>query len=124
MAELRWGIIGTGDVAERKGGPALYLAERSQLTGVTNRNLDKAQSFATRHGDPQVFQSVAEMLASEQIDAVYIATPPDSHCELTLQCANAGKHILCEKPMAFSPADCDKMVDVCQRNRVSLAVPD
>ena len=122
MAELRWGIIGTGDVAERKGGPALYLAERSQLTGVTNRNLDKAQSFATRHGDPQVFQSVAEMLASEQIDAVYIATPPDSHCELTLQCANAGKHILCEKPMAFSPADCDKMVDVCQRNNVSLAV--
>ena len=122
MAELRWGIIGTGDVAERKGGPALYLAERSRLTGVTNRNLDKAQSFATRHRDPQVFQSVAELLASEQIDAVYIATPPDSHCELTLQCAKAGMHVLCEKPMAFSPGDCEKMVDVCRRNNVSLAV--
>lgn len=122
MSNLRWGIIGTGDVAERKGGPALYKANRSELSGVTNRNLDKAHSFAQRHGNPTVFSSVEELLASELIDAVYIATPPDSHRDLTIQCAEVGKHVLCEKPMAFSTAECDQMIAACESNSVSLAI--
>ncbi|MGB7344923.1 MAG: Gfo/Idh/MocA family oxidoreductase [Pirellulaceae bacterium] len=122
MKKIRWGMIGTGDVAERKGGPALYRALRSELIGVTNRKVAKAESFAARHGGPQVFASVAEMLQCDDVDAVYIATPPESHCELTLQCAAAGKHVLCEKPMALTTGDCEKMIATCDEHSVSLAV--
>ncbi|QDT09846.1 Gfo/Idh/MocA family protein [Planctomycetes bacterium K23_9] len=122
MKHVRWGIIGTGDVAERKSGPAFYQVDRSKLVAVANRNVAKAKSFASRHGNPQVFDSVDEMLRCDEVDAVYIGTPPDSHCELTVQCAQAGKHVLCEKPMALSTSDCQTMNDACAQHGVSLSI--
>lgn len=119
---IRWGLIGTGDVTERKSGPALYQVPRSELIAVTNRTLARAESWATRHGAPRVYASVEELLADQNINAVYIATPPDSHARYTVQAANAGKHVLCEKPMAPTPRDCKQMVKACRDNRVSLAI--
>ncbi len=122
MTNVRWAMIGTGDVAHRKSGPAFYLSDRSQLIAVTNRSIDKAHLFASHHGNPQVFASVDEMLACDQIDAVYIGTPPQSHCDLTLKCAAAGKHVLCEKPMAMSVDDCQTMIAACRDHNVSLSI--
>ncbi len=122
MKSLRWGLIGTGDVAERKSGPALYQTQRSELVAVYNRSIPKAASFAQRHGDVDVADCVDTLLNRDDIDAVYIATPPESHCELTVQCATAGKHVLCEKPMALSLDDCHKMIVACQEHDVSLAI--
>ncbi len=122
MKSLRWGLIGTGDVAERKSGPALYQTQRSVLVAVCNRNVRKATSFAQRHGNVDVANGVDTLLSRNDIDAVYIATPPESHCELTLQCAAAGKHVLCEKPMALSRDDCNEMIAACQRHDVSLSI--
>lgn len=119
---IRWGIIGTGDVAERKGGPALYLADRSQLVAVTNRTISRAESFATRHGDPRVHASVDQLLEDEGVDAVYVATPPSSHAELTMRVAEAGKHVFCEKPMAATVSDCEQMILACEQQGVSLAI--
>lgn len=119
---IRWGIIGTGDVAERKGGPALYQAARSSLVGVTNRTLDRAKDFSARHGNPRVHESVDSLLADDDIDAVYIATHPDTHADFTERAALAGKHVLCEKPMAMSVDQADRMINACKAKKVSLSV--
>ena len=119
---IRWGIIGTGDVAERKGGPALYKAERSSLVAVTNRTLEKANAFAARHGNPTVYASAEELVASDEVDAVYVATAPDSHTEFTKLAAQAGKHVLCEKPMAMSVEEAQQMIGVCAEHNVSLVL--
>ena len=117
-----WGIIGTGDVADRKGGPALYQANRSNLIGITNRTLSRAESFASRHGDPRVFPTIEALLSERSIDAVYVATPPASHAAITEQVAAAGKHVLCEKPMAMTVDECARMIEVCERNNISLSI--
>ena len=119
---VRWGIIGTGDVAERKSGPALYKADRSELVAVMNRTRSRAEEFAQRHGCPRVYDTVDALLADANLDAVYIATHPDTHADLTVQAAMAGKHVLCEKPMAMSLAETDRMFEVCQAQQVSLTV--
>lgn len=122
MPVLRWGIIGCGDVAEKKGGPALYLAEGSELIAVMRRDRAKAEDFARRHGAKRAYETVEMLLADPEIDAVYIATPPHLHCAQTLQAAAAGKHVLVEKPMALNTAECEQMIAACQKFNVSLHV--
>lgn len=102
MKTIGWGMIGCGDVTEVKNGPGLYLAEHSKLVGITNRTLAKAEDWVKRHGHGKVFESVEALLASEEIDIVYIATTPDKHMEYAILCAQAGKHCLIEKPLALN----------------------
>jgi predicted dehydrogenase len=120
MSLLRWGIIGCGDVAEKKGGPALYQAQGSELIAVMRRDLAQAEDFAQRHGARRAYDTVEALLADPEVDSVYIATPPHLHCPQTLLAAAAGKHILVEKPMALSVAECDQMIAACRKFNVSL----
>lgn len=122
MDHVGWGIIGTGDVAERKGGPALYLADRSELIAVASRTKSRAMEFAKRHGDPIVYDSAEALLRDERINAVYVATHPNTHAAYAEMAAAAGKHVLCEKPMAMTVEETQRMIDVCRDNRVSLSV--
>jgi len=107
---IGWGIIGCGDVAEHKGGPALYGAEGSELIAVASRNADKARDFARRHGAKRAHDTVDELLFDPEITAVYIATPPHLHREQTEAAAQAGKHVLVEKPMGLNASECDAMI--------------
>ncbi len=122
METIRWGIIGCGSVAETKGGPALYQAPGSKLTAVMSRNPERARSFAERHGAVRWCTAVEDLLADEGLDAVYIATPPDTHAELTEQAARAKKHVLCEKPMALNVEECRRMIAACRDNGVQLMI--
>jgi 1,5-anhydro-D-fructose reductase (1,5-anhydro-D-mannitol-forming) len=122
MKHVRWGIIGCGDVADHKGGPALYNVERSRLVAVTSRREARAADFARRHGAERYHARTEDLLADGDIDAVYIATPPDSHARLTAQAAEAGKHVLCEKPMAMSVSECESMVRACREAGVQLMI--
>lgn len=122
MATIRWGILGCGDVAEKKGGPALTQAAGSQLVAVMRRDRAKAEDFARRHGAQRAYDSVPALLADADIDAVYIATPPFLHKEQTIAAARAGKHVLVEKPMALNAAECDAMIEACQSAGVHLHV--
>jgi predicted dehydrogenase len=122
MKTIRWGMIGCGDVTEVKSGPGFYKAEHSTLLGVTNRTLSKAHSYAQRHGVPRVYPDTATLLADQEIDAVYIATPPSEHKALTLQAAAAGKHVYVEKPMGMNQADCQEMITACKNAEVRLYV--
>ena len=122
MRTVRWGMIGCGDVAEVKSGPGFQKAEGSALVAVMRRNREKAEDFARRHSVPRVHADAASLIEDANVDAVYVATPPSTHCELTLQVAGAGKPCLVEKPMATTHAECGRMVDGFRRAGLPLWV--
>lgn len=97
---IRWGIIGCGAVTELKSGPAYQKTEGFHLAAVMRRNLDRARDFAERHHVAEYFSNSDDIIHNEHIDAVYIATPPDSHKHYGLQVAEAGKICCIEKPLA------------------------
>ncbi len=122
LSHVRWGILGCGDVAEKKGGPALYQAAGSSLAAVMRRDKAKAEDFARRHGAARSYDDADALLADPDVDAVYVATPPHLHCAQTIAAARAGKHVLVEKPMARSAAECDAMIAACRAANVHLHV--
>ena len=117
-----WGIIGADDVCEVKSAPAMYSIANSEVKMVMRRNAAKASDFAKRHGITSWTTDIDELLNDPEINAVYIATPPDSHAAIALQCAGAGKAVYVEKPMANSYAECLSMIEVCQKANVPLFV--
>lgn len=122
MARIRWGIIGCGDVTEVKSGPALQKAEGSELMAVMRRSADRAADYARRHGVPKWYDDAGALIADADVDAVYIATPPDSHAAYTLMAADAGKPVYVEKPMARTHSECVEMVAACERAQLPLFV--
>ena len=111
MESVRWGMIGCGDVAEVKAGPGFQKASGSALVAVMRRDIDKARDFAARHGVGKVHATADDLIEDPGVDAVYIATPPSSHCDLALSVARARKPCLVEKPMAMNHRECVRMVD-------------
>jgi predicted dehydrogenase len=107
---IRWGIVGCGDVCEIKSGPGFQKAVGSQLVAVMRRDAAKAEDFARRHGVPKWHATAEALIHDPEVDAVYIATPPGSHHNLALQVARAGKPCYVEKPMARTYAECVEMV--------------
>ena len=122
METIRWGIIGCGNVCESKSGPGLYKAEGSALTIVMRRDKDQAADFAKRHGVSHATDSAEAVINHPGVDAVYIATPPSSHCALALLVAAAGKPCLVEKPMAMNHRECVQMIDAFKAQKVPLYV--
>ena len=122
MKTIRWGMIGCGDVAEIKSGPGFYKADHSQLVAVMRRNGPMAADFARRHGVPRSYDNADAIIHATDIDAVYIATLTDSHCEYTLRCAAAGKPVYVEKPMAMNHGQCAEMIAACRSAGVPLWV--
>jgi predicted dehydrogenase len=119
---IRWGIIGCGDVTEVKSGPGFQKAAGSSLVAVMRRDVAKAEDYARRHGVPTVHRSADDLISDPQVDAVYIATPPSSHCDLALRAAAARKPCLVEKPMAMTHAECERMVEAFRACGVPLWV--
>ena len=122
MANLRWGLIGCGDIAQKRVAPALRDAAGSELLAVARARADLAEHFAREVGASKSYRDWRDLLADPEIDAVYIATPVDLHAGQAIAAAEAGKHVLCEKPMAFCAADCDRMIAACDANGVKLGV--
>lgn len=122
MKTIRWGIIGCGDVTEVKSGPAFNKIPNSQLVAVMRRDGAKAQDYARRHGVPKWYDNAQALINDPEVDAVYIATPPGSHHDYTLQVAAAGKPVYVEKPMARTYAECQEMITACEQAQVPLFV--
>lgn len=122
MPALRWGILGCGDVTEKKSGPAFQKAAGSELVAVMRRDGVKAQDYAERHGVARWYSTTAYLLADAEVDAVYIATPPSSHLELAVEVARAGKPCYVEKPMARSHAESAQLVECFQKAGLPLFV--
>jgi len=122
MKTLNWGLAGAGDIARKRIGPALRDAENCNFVAVSRRRADLAEEFAKEFGAKKWFASFEEMLADDEIEAVYLATPVFLHAAQTISAAEAGKHVLCEKPMALNTADCDRMIAACAANNVKLGI--
>jgi predicted dehydrogenase len=122
MATIRWGIIGCGDVTEVKSGPGFQKADGSALVAVMRRDGEKARDYARRHGVPRAYDNADALIADPEVDAVYVATPPSSHCELALRIAATGKPCLVEKPMARNHAECVRMIDAFRGRNLPLWV--
>ena len=122
MKTIRWGIIGCGDVTEIKSGPGFQFSKNSQLVAVMRRNGDLARDYALRHNVPKWYDDAQKLIDDPEVDAVYIATPPAFHREYTLKCAQAGKPVYVEKPMARNFEECTAMIEACENAGVPLFV--
>ncbi|MEM8571649.1 MAG: Gfo/Idh/MocA family oxidoreductase [Pseudomonadota bacterium] len=105
--EIRWGILGCGDVTEVKSGPALRSPLQSRLVSVMRRDAAKAADYAARHGVPRWTDNADALIADPELNAIYVATPPSTHADYTIRALRAGKDVLVEKPMALTPRECD-----------------
>jgi predicted dehydrogenase len=122
MDKLRWGLIGCGDIAKKRVAPALRDLENCDFVAVSRERFDLAGPFAAEFGARKWHKTWQELIEDEHIDAVYVATPVYLHCRQTTAAAKAGKHVLCEKPMAMSVGQCDRMIKACNKEGVKLGV--
>ncbi|MBI3944485.1 MAG: Gfo/Idh/MocA family oxidoreductase [Armatimonadetes bacterium] len=120
--KLCWGIIGCSNITERRAAPAIRDQPNSALHAFLSRSPARAREFAQTYGASCAYDDPDAFFADERIDAVYIGTELYRHCEDTLRAAEHGKHVLCEKPMAMDPPECQRMIDACQANGVALAI--
>lgn len=117
MRQLRWGILGTARI-NRRVIPAIRLAPRSTLAAVASRTRARAESYAREWEIPAAVEGYQALLDNPAIDAVYIPLPNSEHVPWTLAAIAAGKHVLCEKPMALDPADVDRIYAAASARRV------
>lgn len=122
MKSIKWGIIGCGDVTERKSGPAYSKTEGFELFAVMRRDAEKAKDYALRHKVPHYFTDADELINHPEIDAVYIATPPDTHKFYALKVAAAQKICCIEKPMAVDYQECLEIVKAFEDKNLPLFV--
>ena len=119
MAKLKWGILGTARI-NRLVIPALHASPDNELVAVASRNLAHGQDYAAQWEIPQALGSYQELLNSPQIDVVYIPLPNHMHSEWAIKAAEAGKHVLCEKPLALSVGEVDAIRAAAENNGVKI----
>jgi predicted dehydrogenase len=122
LSEIRWGIIGCGDVTEIKSGPAFNKVANSSLVAVMRRDSAKAKDYAQRHQVPKWYNDAAQLINDPDINAVYVATPPGSHEEYAIAALNAGKPVYVEKPMATDVAACLRMQQAAANTNCKLSI--
>ena len=117
---VRYGLISTSQIGMKAHLPASLESKNSEIVSISSRTASKAKAAADEHGINRWYGSYEDQLADPEIDAVIIPLPISLHCEWTVKAAEAGKHILCEKPLAASAKDCQRMIDAAHRNNVVL----
>jgi predicted dehydrogenase len=117
---LRWGILSTADIARRKVIPGMRGAERCEVVAIASRDADRGRAVASELGIRTAHGSYEALLANPDVDAVYIPLPNHLHTQWTIAAARAGKHVLCEKPLALTAADAERMIAACRDAGVRL----
>ena len=118
---FRWGVLSTAKIGVTAVIPAICDAENGVLTGIASRDLARARAVADRFGAPHAFGSYEDMLASSEIDGVYIPLPTSQHVEWSLKAAEAGKHVLCEKPISLNAGEIDALLAARDKNAVLIS---
>ncbi|MBI5650146.1 MAG: Gfo/Idh/MocA family oxidoreductase [Chloroflexi bacterium] len=120
MSKLRWGILSTAKIGMRSVIPAIQQSRNGIAVAIASRDGERARAAARDLGVPRAFGSYADLLESDEIDAVYIPLPNSMHREWTIRAAECGKHILCEKPFALNIAETDEMIAAARQHNVVL----
>jgi len=118
---LRFGILSTAKIGREHLIPAIQSVNNASLMGIASRKLSSAKKLAAQTGAPLAFGSYEDMLASDEIDAVYIPLPTSHHVEWSVKAANAGKHVLCEKPISLKASDIKKIITARDKNKVLVS---
>lgn len=116
---VRWGLLSTARINERLI-PAIKASERSELLAVASRNHEKAEVYARDRGIPRAYGCYEDLLVDSDIDAVYLSLPNGLHAEWSIRSAEAGKHVLCEKPLAITPEEVDRMIVAARQHGVLI----
>lgn len=116
MSKIRFGILSTAKIGTVKVIPAMQQGEFTDVTAISSRTLEKAQAAASELGINNAYGSYEELLADPEIDAVYNPLPNDMHVEWSIKALEAGKHVLCEKPIGLSSAEGQKLVDAAAQH--------
>ena len=119
---IGWGIVSTGSHPDVKVVPAMSSADDTQVAAVYSRDISRAEAFANNHDIPQAYDSLDDLLADARVDAVFISSPNYLHASQTIVAAQAGKHVLVEKPMAVSAEESVQMIRACKDAGVKLGV--
>lgn len=122
MSKLKFGIIGCGSIAGHSFAPSLCNSAVAELVAVCRRDRDKAQGFAEQFVGCAHYGSAEELLDDDNVKAVVVATPTDSHCQYTVLAAKRGRHVICEKPMGRNADECRQMIEACRKAGVKLGV--
>ncbi len=122
MTEIKWGIIGVGNVTELKSGPAFNKVPHSRLVAVMRRDAARAEDYARRHQVPRWYSSAGDLINDEEVNAIYVATPPSSHALYSIEAMRAGKPVYVEKPMALNYRECLDMIRVSEETGMPLFV--
>src|SRR5690349_3229043 len=105
---MRFGVLGAARIARNSFVPGVRGSDQAQLYAIASRDLERAQACATEFEIPRAYGSYAQLLADPDVDAVYIALPNSLHVEWTIAAARAGKHVLCEKPLAALASEAER----------------
>ncbi|MCV2488857.1 Gfo/Idh/MocA family oxidoreductase [Geodermatophilus sp. YIM 151500] len=119
---IGWGLVGLGRIADTEIAPAIAASANGALAGVVSRDAAKAEDFAGRHGAAAAYDDYRALLEDPAVDAVYVATPNGLHADQVVAAAEAGKHVLCDKPLATTVADAERAVAACAAAGVRLGV--
>lgn len=120
VKKIRWGVLGAANIAIKKVIPAMRQGRYSEIIAIASRDAEKAKRAADELNIPKSYGSYEELLADEEIDAVYNPLPNNLHVEWTIKAAEAGKHVLCEKPIGLSSAEAAKLIDTRDRTGVKI----
>jgi predicted dehydrogenase len=115
MNKVRWGVLSTADIAINKVIPAMQQGKYIQVTAIASRKLEKGKAAAAQLGIPKAYGSYEELLADPEIDAIYNPLPNYLHVPWSIKALEAGKHVLCEKPIALTSAEAQKLADAAKR---------
>jgi predicted dehydrogenase len=121
MKKVVWGVLSTAKIGWEKVIPAMFKSEHCELRAIASRNLEKGQALAARLGIPKAYGSYEELLADPEIEAVYNPLPNHEHVPLTLAAARAGKHVLCEKPVALTANEAAQLREVASHVHIMEA---
>lgn len=119
--KIRWGVISTANIGRKRVIPAIRASRNGEVAAVASRSLEKARAFAAETGIPRAYGSYEELIADPTIDAIYNPLPNSEHAAWSIRCAEAGKPVLCEKPLARSAAEAQTMVDAFAARGLLLA---
>ena len=121
MKKLRWGVIGAGGIADRRTIPGMMKANNAELIAVMEINMELAEKLRVKWNAKRAYDNEADLLADPEIDAVYIASPVGLHAKQAKMAADAGKHILIEKPLAMTSEEGQEVIDYCDKKGVKIA---
>lgn len=120
IERVRWAILGTAKIATEKVIPAMQKSQWTEVVGIASREIGRSREVAARFGIPRAFASYDEAISDPDVDAIYIPLPNHLHVPWSIRCAEAGKHVLCEKPISMSVKECETLIDA--KNRAGVLI--